>query len=86
MPLTTIERHRVRRAIADTLLNALEDIVLRYRQCEASGELDHLVDLRVEALTAELAHHLEVARSSLRRYPAVTAGQAADPRHTDQPN
>ncbi|HEY2204198.1 MAG TPA: hypothetical protein VGH99_06970 [Pseudonocardia sp.] len=59
-----------RQAITDHLLTALEDVVWRYR---ATRPFDGADTIKAEALTAEVAHQLEVARSSLRRFPPVRA-------------
>lgn len=57
-----------RQAITEHFLTALEDVVWRYRALAGGGE--H-ADISAEVITAEVAHQLSVARSSLRRHPAV---------------
>ncbi|WP_156994451.1 hypothetical protein [Pseudonocardia acaciae] len=53
-------------AITERLLTALEDVVWRYRALAPNGLPPGLV---AEAVTAEVAHHLLVARDALRRLP-----------------
>jgi hypothetical protein len=55
-------------AVTQQLLTSLEDVVARYRVFTAQAEL---TDLCAEAVTAEVAHHLAVARTSLSRHPAL---------------
>lgn len=57
-----------RQAITEHFLTALEDVVWRYRALARGGE--H-ADITAEVITAEIAHQLSVARSSLRRHPAI---------------
>lgn len=57
-----------RQAITEHFLTALEEVVWRYRRL--AGGTAH-PDIAPETVTAEVAHHLWVARSSLRRHPAV---------------
>ena len=56
--LTTVER----------LLNSLDDVVGRYRTFAARVEL---AELFAEAVTAEVARHLDLARATLSRHPAL---------------
>ena len=61
-----------RQVITEHFLTALEDVVWRYRALDpTSTPRDDLAALTAEVLTAEVAHQLEVARTSLRRYPSV---------------
>jgi hypothetical protein len=57
-----------RQAITEHFLTALEDVVWRYRALSRGGQHD---EITAEVVTAEVAHQLAVARSSLRRHPAV---------------
>jgi hypothetical protein len=57
-----------RQAITEHFLTALEDVVWRYRAL--AGDAGH-ADIAPEAVTAEVAHHLAVARSSLSGHLAV---------------
>lgn len=57
-----------RQAVAERLLTALEDVVWRYRAPSPGGLPPGLVP---EAVTAEVAHHLLVARDALRQLPLV---------------
>ena len=68
MPVTSTDRRSQRHAITEHLLTALEDVVHRYRTLALHAE--H-ADLHAEVITAEVAHQLAVARSGLKRYPAV---------------
>jgi hypothetical protein len=66
----TGSRHSTHRhAITEHLLTALEDVVHRYRTLALHAE--H-AELHAEVITAEVAHQLEVARTSLRRYPPLS--------------
>jgi hypothetical protein len=70
--LPTESRAFQRKAITEHFLTALEDVVWRYRALDpTSTDRDDLTALTAEVVTAEVAHQLEVARSSLRRYPLV---------------
>jgi hypothetical protein len=55
-------------AVTEHFLTALEDVVWRYRAL--AGDAGH-ADIAPEAVTAEVAHHLAVARSSLSGHLAV---------------
>ncbi|WP_028936861.1 hypothetical protein [Pseudonocardia spinosispora] len=68
-PVSADSRQFQRQAITEHFLTALEDVVWRYRALSRGGE--H-ADITAEVITAEVAHQLSVARSSLRRHPAIT--------------
>lgn len=88
-PLPSIARSHhndQRQAIADQFLLALDDIVRRYRGSAGRTGVDYLDDLRAEAITAEVAHQLSLARagytgtrtSSVGRPTRQSEGAAAD--------
>ncbi len=61
-------RDSVRRSIADQLLSALDDLVVRHR---ALALHDEHIDLHAELIAAEVAHHLAMTRSALHRHPSL---------------
>jgi hypothetical protein len=61
-------RDSVRRSIADQLLSALDDLVVRHR---ALALHDEHIDLHAELIAAEVAHHLALTRSALHRHPPL---------------
>ena len=63
-----VTRDTVRRSIADQLLGALDELVARHR---ALALHDEYIELHAELIAADVAHHLAMTRSALRRHPSV---------------
>lgn len=65
-------RDSVRLSIADRLLTALEDLVVRHRALALHGsEGGEHVNLHAELIAAEVAHELGRTRSALHRHPPL---------------
>lgn len=60
-------REAARERVAARLLDSLDDLVRRHRSLTSEP---HSL-LHAELITAEVAHELAMARSALRRYPAI---------------
>jgi hypothetical protein len=67
-PLPAPTRDDIRRSIADRLLGALDDLVVRHR---ALALHDEHVELHAELIAAEVAHQLALTRDALRRNPSL---------------
>jgi hypothetical protein len=63
----SIEPRAPRRAIVEHLISALREVIDRY---QAMADINQ-ADLHAERVTAEVAHHLAVARAALRRHRPV---------------
>ena len=67
-PIPAPSRDTVRRSIADQLLTALDELVVRHRALELH---DDRIELHAELIAAEVAHQLAMTRAALRRNPAL---------------
>jgi hypothetical protein len=72
MSTSDTDRAVQRQAITEHFLTALEQVVWRYRAIEPRVQD---ADLYGWVVTAEVAHQLAVARSSLHRRPSLPAEQ-----------
>jgi len=72
-------RDTVRRSIADQLLGALDELVVRHR---ALALHDEHIELHAELIAAEVAHQLAITRSALHRHPQVRPASTDAARHT----
>jgi RPA family protein len=72
-----VDRATERLQITEHLLDALEQVVWRYRAMKpATDQPDQYADRYADVVTAEVAQQLAVARGALRRHP-IPAGRAA---------
>jgi hypothetical protein len=67
-----VDRDTQRLQVTEHFLDALEQVVRRYRAMKPLAELD---DEYAYVLTAEVAQRLAVARGALRRHPMMPAGR-----------